>query len=168
MQPRGTQLPPHKASLLPPDDLCRELIDLYFRYIHTVTQTLFHRPSFLAAFEAGTLPRILLFAVMGMSARFSHNSAMANIPPRERGQKFTKEAERLLNLHDASLTTVQACVILGQTAVSEGEGITESVFFSIACRMTVLLDLPNSMASNRIQQELSFRGMIAECGWSSL
>jgi hypothetical protein len=95
---------------------------------------------------------------MGMSARFSQHESLANTPPRERGRPFTREAERLLNLHDTSLTTIQACLLLGASAVVEGESATESVYFSIACRMAMLLDLPNAPATTRIQQELNYRG----------
>ncbi|OAP65744.1 hypothetical protein AYL99_01716 [Fonsecaea erecta] len=94
---------------------------------------------------------------MGMSARFSQHESLAKSPPRERGRPFTKEAERLLNLHDISLTTIQACLLLGASAVVEGEGATESVYFSVACRMGMLLDLPNAPVTTRIQQELNFR-----------
>lgn len=95
---------------------------------------------------------------MGMAARFSQHESLASTPPRERGRPFTKDAERLLNLHDASLTTIQACLLLGASAVVEGEGATESIYFSIACRMAMLLDLPNAPTSTRIQQELNYRG----------
>ena len=64
----------------------------------------------------------------------------------------------MLNLHDSSLTTIQACLLLGASAVTEGEGATESVYFSIACRMAMLLDLPNLPVATYIQQEINFRG----------
>ncbi|OAL29841.1 hypothetical protein AYO22_01747 [Fonsecaea multimorphosa] len=155
--PRRIHALTHKSKLLPPLDLCEELINLYFRYVHYSFHVLFHRPSFLAAFKDGSLSRILLFAVIGMAARFSQHESLLKTPPRERGRPFTKEAERLLNLHDISLTTIQACLLLGASAVVEGEGATESVYFSIACRMGMLLDLPNAPVTTRIQQELNFR-----------
>ncbi|OQU99040.1 Fungal specific transcription factor domain-containing protein [Cladophialophora immunda] len=155
--PRRIHALTHKSKLLPPLDLCEELINLYFRYIHVSFHVLFHKPSFLAAFKNGSLSRILLFAVIGMSARFSQHESLIKASPRERGRPFTKEAERLLNLHDISLTTIQACLLLGASAVVEGEGATESVYFSIACRMGMLLDLPNAPVTTRIQQELNFR-----------
>ncbi|TQV92186.1 Fungal specific transcription factor [Cordyceps javanica] len=147
----------HKSKLLPPTELCLELIHLYFRYIHVSFHVLFHKPSFLDAFHRGTLPRILLFAVMGMSARFSKHESQVEIPPRERGRRFSKEAERLLDLHDMSLTTIQACLLLGAAAVVEGEKATESVYFSVACRILLLIDLPNIHASTRIEEEVNRR-----------
>ncbi|UKZ74776.1 hypothetical protein TrVFT333_002446 [Trichoderma virens FT-333] len=155
--PPGLSAVVPSSQLLPPMVLCEELIGLYFRYIHVSFHTLFHEPSFRTAFRSGTLPKILLFAVFGMSARFSQHETLASIPPRERGRPFTKEAERLLNLHDVSLTTIQACLLLGASAVAEGGGAIESVFFSIACRMGLLLDLPNAPVATQIQQEVNYR-----------
>lgn len=153
----------HKSKLLPPKALCHELISLYFRYIHVAFHVLFHKPSFVEAFDRGTLPRILLYAVMGLSARFSKHESQTKIPLQERGRPFTKDAERLLNLHEVSLTTIQACLLLGATAVTENESgqrgaAIESVYFGIACRMAQLLDLPNAPASTRIEQEVNRRG----------
>jgi hypothetical protein len=147
-----------KLDLLPPKDLSEELIENYFRHIHVSFHILFHRPSFLTAFRDGSLPRILLFGVIGLSARFSHHEILAAVPPRERGGPYTKEAERLLNLHDISLVTIQACLLLGAASVAEGEGATESIYFSIACRMAMLLDLPNAPVATQIQQEVNNRG----------
>ncbi len=156
--PPGSSTLTPSSQLQPPMVLCEELICLYFRYIHVSFHVLFHEPSFQTAFRSGTLPKILLFAVFGMSARFSQHESLASIPPRERGRPFTKEAERLLNLHDVSLTTIQACLLLGASAVAEGGGAIESVFFSVACRMGLLLDLPNAPVATRIQQEVNYRG----------
>ena len=147
-----------KFKMLPARDLSEELINIYFRHIHVSFHILFHKPSFLTAFRNGSLPRILLFGVMGLSARFSQHESLTAIPPRERGRPYTKEAERLLNLHDISLVTIQACLLLGAASVAEGEGATESIYFSIACRMATLLDLPDAPVETHIQQEVNNRG----------
>ena len=148
----------HKFNPLPAKDLSEELIESYFRHIHVSFHILFHKPSFLTAFRDGSLPRILLFGVIGLSARFSKHEMLAALPPCERGRPYTKEAERLLNVHDTSLVTIQACVLLGAASVAEGEGATESIYFSIACRMAMLLDLPNAPVATRIEQEVNNRG----------
>ena len=150
--------PTHNFKMLPAKDLSEELIKIYFRHIHVSFHILFHRPSFLTAFRNGSLPRILLFGVMGLSARFSHHETLKEVPPRERGRPYTNEAERRLNLHNISLVTIQACLLLGAASVAEGEGATESIYFSIACRMALLLDLPNAPVATRIQQEVNNRG----------
>lgn len=140
-------------------DLCEELITLYFRYVHFSFHVLFHEPSFVSAFKNGSLPKILLLAVLGLSARFSNNESLADTPPHQRGRPFTKEAERLLDLHETSLVTIQSCLLLGASAVVEGSGATESVFFSIACRMGMLLDLPNLPVLTYVKQEVNYRGI---------
>ncbi|ATY66663.1 Fungal specific transcription factor [Cordyceps militaris] len=147
----------HKSKLLPPTDLCLELIHLYFRYVHVSFHVLFHKPSFLDAYARGSLPRILLLAVMGLAARFARHASLAATPPRERGRRFVKEAERLLDLHDMSLTTIQACLMLGAAAVVEGGRATESVYFSIACRTALLIDLPNIAAPTLVEEEVNRR-----------
>ncbi|KAL1905435.1 hypothetical protein Sste5344_008794 [Sporothrix stenoceras] len=151
-------------------DLSDELVDLYFRYIHVACHNLFHRPSFVAAVQSGTVPKILFFGAAALCARFSSHSSLANVEPRERGRPYAREAERLLDLHDISLTTIQACILLGQISSVEGEPATESVFFSIASRMALILDLPHAPAATPLQRELNLRAwwsIIATDTWSS-
>jgi hypothetical protein len=57
---------------LPPWELCLELVDLYFDLIHDQFHSLFHRPSFIEQVRKGTAPRVLLFAMMALSARFDY------------------------------------------------------------------------------------------------
>ena len=156
--PRRMHTLMHHSNISPAEDLSEELIENYFRHIHVSFHILFHKPSFLAAFRDGSLPRILLFGVIGLSARFSNHETLAGFPPHERGRPYIKEAERLLNLHVISLVTIQACLLLGAASVVEGEGATESIYFSIACRMAMLLDLPNVPVATHIQQEVNNRG----------
>jgi hypothetical protein len=42
--------------------------------------------------------------------------------------------------------------------VNEGESNTECVYFAIAARMALLLDLPNAPANTRLDQEINLRG----------
>ncbi|CAK7200767.1 hypothetical protein SEUCBS139899_003466 [Sporothrix eucalyptigena] len=151
-------------------DLSDELVDLYFRYIHVAYHNLFHRPSFAAAVQRGTIPKILFFGVAALCARFSSHASLANVEPRARGRPYAQEAERLLDLHDISLTTIQACMLLGHISIVEGEPATESVYFSIACRMALILDLPHTAAATPLQREVNLRvwwSIIATDTWSS-
>lgn len=54
---------------LPPLEVCEELTDLYFRYIHDAFHSLFHPPTLKEAVVRGTVPRVILFAVMSLAAR---------------------------------------------------------------------------------------------------
>lgn len=91
--------------------------------------------------------------------------------PRVRGHSFAQEAEHLLNLRDVSLTTIQACILIGAFYVTEGEAATEAVFYGIACRNAMLLDLPNMSVASRVEQETNRRGMLVDnthprkCPW---
>lgn len=120
----------------------------------------------------GSVPKIIFLGVASLSARFSSHPKLAEFPARERGRPYAGEAERLLDLHDTSLTTIQACMLLGAACVTEGDAGTESIYFSIASRMAMLLDLPNAPAATRIEQEANIRGMpifpaesLLTCDW---
>ena len=78
--------------------------------------------------------------------------------PRDRGREYAKESGRLLDLRDISLTTVQACVLLGAVSITEGEAAAESVYYSVGCRVANLLDLTNRPTSDKIEREINIRG----------
>jgi Fungal specific transcription factor domain. len=139
-------------------ELLDELVGLYFRYIHITFHNLFHRPSFEAAVRNESIPRVLVFGVVALAARFSSHPYFANTEPQERGRPYAKEAERLLDLHKTCLTTVQACMLLGAIQVVEMDSATESIFYTVACRLAMILDLPNAPAKTRIEQEVNLRG----------
>ncbi|RSL52215.1 hypothetical protein CEP54_011016 [Fusarium duplospermum] len=85
--PKGVAL--HASSAAIPDRaLSRELIDLFFIHIHFAFPTMFHMPSFKAAFQDGTIPRVLFFAVIGLSARFSGHRSLSHINPWHRGRPY--------------------------------------------------------------------------------
>lgn len=79
------------------------------------------------------------------------------IEPCDRGRPYAEEAQRLLNLRDKSITTIQACILLGIVFQVEGDPDTESIYYAIASRMALLLDLPNAVADSPIEQELYHR-----------
>jgi hypothetical protein len=54
---------------------------------------------------------------------------------------------------------VQACVLLGAFSIVEGEAAPEAVYYSVACRIAMLLDLANAPAATRLEQEVNRRGM---------
>ncbi|KAL2679052.1 hypothetical protein Neosp_009808 [[Neocosmospora] mangrovei] len=114
-------------------------------------------PSFKAAFQNGTIPRVLFFAVIGLSARFSGHRSLSHINPWHRGRPYAQEAEKLLDLHDTSIVTIQACMLLAANFIADGEAMTECVYLTIACRMAMLIDLPNLKVNNRIEQEVNRR-----------
>jgi Fungal specific transcription factor domain len=145
------------ATNLPPRPLCITLTELYFQYIHDTFHSIFHRPSVLEDVANGTLPDVLLFGIISLAARFSGDSFFAGIDPRVRGRPYAQEAEHLLNLREVSLTTIQACVLIGCYAITEGEPGPEAVYYGIACRNALLLNLPVLPAFSRVEQEVNRR-----------
>ncbi len=123
--------------------LCEELVNLYFRYIHDTLHSLFHQPSLLEDLRAGTIPQVILLSIISLSARFSQHRFFDNTDPRTRGRPYAADATQLLDLRDVSTTTIQASVLLGAFAITEGEVAAESIYYSIACRLAMLMDLLN-------------------------
>ncbi|KAH8672162.1 hypothetical protein BGZ61DRAFT_104372 [Ilyonectria robusta] len=126
--------------------LSSELVGLYFRYIHVAFHDIFHQPSFEKAVRDRTIPKILFLGVISLSARFSSHPTFAGIEPSERGRPYAKEAEKSMDLRNMSLTTIQACMLMSAASIVEGKVGEESVFLSVACRMAMLLDLPNAVS----------------------
>lgn len=146
------------AADVPDKALTFELVELYFKYIHDQFHSLFHRPSFILDLHQGNAPTVIVYAMMALSARFSTNPFFDRIPPTTRGEHFAFKSNTLLNLRDISVTTIQACVLLGAAAIVEGEAAAESVYYSAACRIANYLDLPNLPVSNPLEREVNLRG----------
>lgn len=109
------------------------------------------------------LHRFLPLFVFGMwtfltDCRFSTNPAFATVDPKDRSRGFTKECAKLLDLDDISLTTIQACVLLGCIAITEAKSATEAVYYSVAARMALLMDLAHRPTSNAVDAEVNKRG----------
>lgn len=58
-----------EVALLPPYNIRRELVLLYFKYVHDKHHSLFHQPSVEAELENGLVPEVLLYAMMALGAR---------------------------------------------------------------------------------------------------
>ncbi|CAI7634007.1 unnamed protein product [Penicillium glandicola] len=112
-----------------------------------------------------------MYGMLALSARFSNHSSFAGTDPRERGKDYAKQCQQLLNLNDVSLTTIQVCVLLGAIAVVDGRNpSSETIYYSIACRIAQLLDLPHCHTSSRVEQEVNIRVWWTLCMidvWSS-
>jgi hypothetical protein len=179
--PKETSVPEEAIGIaspensLPDQDICNELVELYFDYVHDKFHSLFHRPSLVEDIRRGQAPENLIYGILALSARyafqlgpseladsgrFSNHSFFAKTDPRERGKQYAKKCEQLLNLNDVSLTTIQVCVLLGAIAVVDGRNpASETIYYSIACRIAQLLDLPNCRAASHVEQEVNIRGL---------
>ncbi|KFY12085.1 hypothetical protein V491_06917 [Pseudogymnoascus sp. VKM F-3775] len=103
-------------------------------------------------------------------ARFSNDPFFCNTNPPDRGAIFLEEGGKILNIRDKSLTTVQACVLLGAACTADGDDVSENLYHGIACRLAQLLDLPNLPVSCSLEREVNIRVWWSLCMvdvWSS-
>ncbi|KAJ4191277.1 hypothetical protein NW759_016681 [Fusarium solani] len=159
------------SSLVIPDAaLSEELVELYFRYAHIAFHNLFHQQTFISQVRNNSIPKILFFGVVSLSARYSTHPVFTSIKPWDRGRPYQDETKRLLDLEDTSLTSIQACMLLAANASAEGDPNTESVYHTIAARMATLLDLPNMPTESLLEQEINTRvwwSLITTETWNS-
>jgi hypothetical protein len=155
---------------LPPVAMRKELAELYFEYIHDQFHSIYHRASFMDDLLDNQIPPVVLFAIFALSARFSINAAFAGADPRGRGEIYRVASESLLNIRDISPAAVQAYLLLGAYAAASGEIETENLYYGLAGRTSLLLDLPNIEGSGPIERETNIRTWWAICMvdvWSS-
>ncbi|EMD94150.1 hypothetical protein COCC4DRAFT_163610 [Bipolaris maydis ATCC 48331] len=157
--PQNHDAPPprHTEPDLPPLALRRELVDLYFDYIHDQFHSMYHRVSFLQDVMHDRVPAIVLLAMFALSARFSTNQAFHGIDPRERGEPYRIRSEELLNIRHLHPTTVQVCLLLGAYAAANGQTDVENIYYSMAGRMCLALDLPSRPVASLIEREVNIR-----------
>lgn len=176
----STPIPLSQEAGLADQSLCTELVQLYFNYVHDQFHTLFHPPSFMESLLQGKAPPILVYGMMALSARlvkfftlgcelsmlighhplfrFSNNPTLSQVDARERGKIYGKQCERLLDWNDISLITIQACVLLGAIAITDGKAASENIHYAVACRMAQLLDLPKCETDSALEHEVNIRG----------
>lgn len=82
----------------------------------------------------------------------------ADVDPKARGAPYAEQCQRLLDLRDIALTTLQAAVLLGAYWTCEGYPASESIYVCIACRLAQLLDLPSRPTFSLLERELNRRG----------
>ncbi|KAK2037061.1 hypothetical protein LZ31DRAFT_636276 [Colletotrichum somersetense] len=159
---------PHAA--LPSLPVRLDLVRLYFDYIHDQFHSLFHRPSFIEDALGDRVPHGILYGICALSARFSTDPALADVDPRDRAQGYLQAAEGFVNLRDVSLTTIQLCVLIGAAWTAEGNGEAENIYYGVACRAALLLDLPNRPVTMLLEREINIRVWWSLCMidvWSS-
>ena len=166
----------HSASthpVLPGYDLRRELVLLYFQHVHDKHHSLFHQPSVELELENERVPDILLYAMMALGARyvtgilfldlvlrsirFSTSTSLAHTEPRYRGFEFVGKAKSLLDMTEISVTTIQACVLLGTISFSESKSEAEALYYAVANRLAFILDLLHRPVADEIERQVNLR-----------
>lgn len=78
---------------------------------------------------------------------------------RERGNDYAEKATRLFDVSDISITTVQACVLLGTLCFAESKTEGEALYYAVAVRVAQILDLPRKPAANELERQVNLRGV---------
>ncbi|KAL3458768.1 hypothetical protein BJX64DRAFT_279670 [Aspergillus heterothallicus] len=94
---------------------------------------------------------------MALGARFSDNHIFNCIDRRRRGDKYAEKARKLLDLTDISVTTIQACILLGTVCFSDSQTKSESLYYSIAVRLALILDLPSRHCADQVERQTNLR-----------
>jgi hypothetical protein len=89
--------------------------------------------------------------------RFSSNAIFAETDPRDRGEAYRIASEKLLNIRDITPVTIQVCVLLGAYASATGDTSVENIYYNLAGRTGLLLDLPNYPVASVLERELNIR-----------
>ncbi|KAK7991484.1 hypothetical protein PG996_013467 [Apiospora saccharicola] len=116
------------------------------------------------------VPTIVLFAIFALSSRFSANEVFAESDPRERGERFRLACEGLLRIRDAGIINVQTFMLLGAYAAANGDTDVENLYYSLAGRMALSLNLPELPVTTLLERELNLRVWWTLCMidvWSS-
>ena len=58
-----------QQHLLPPADVCRDLISVYFTTLDHTEGALFHQQSFMDAFDREEVPLVTVLSVLALAAR---------------------------------------------------------------------------------------------------
>ena len=71
---------------------------------------------------------------------------------------LAERAIQCLDVRDISLTTVQACILLGTLCYVDGKGEAESLYFAISLRLALILDLPRRPCNTALERQSHLRG----------
>ncbi|PHH80099.1 hypothetical protein CDD82_1977 [Ophiocordyceps australis] len=149
-QPATSPLPPERD--LPPHDLLRSLVDVYFKHVNSWCPIL-HRASTLDSLW-GSYPlqeenRILLHAIVATAMRFSTDSRLTE----ERKQHYyqcSKEKVWLYGLDHSSVRALQALVILALDLCGSSNGPPGWNIMALITRSVVQLGLAVESSSSSV------------------
>jgi hypothetical protein len=57
------------------------------------------------------------------------------------------------------MVTIQTCILLGAYAAADGDTDVENMYYTLAGRMSLTLDLPNRPVMSLLEREINIRGM---------
>ncbi|KAI8848272.1 fungal-specific transcription factor domain-containing protein [Chytridium lagenaria] len=137
----GTSLSSSSTAHIPPEAI-RELLDLYFHYIHP-TMPLVHMNSFMSNF-ANESP-LLLNSMYALAARYSNHPSIRTSPDMlyNNGDIFYNKARELVDhyMDVPNTSTVTALLCLATYAAGSGRGSAAWMYSGMAIRMAQELKL---------------------------
>lgn len=96
-------------------------------------------------------------SLMLIRTRFSKSTSLSHTEPRYRGSEFVEKAKALLDMTDSSVTTIQACVLLGTISFSESKTEAEALYYAIANRLAFIIDLLHRPVADEIERQVNLR-----------
>ncbi|TFY75036.1 hypothetical protein EWM64_g8976, partial [Hericium alpestre] len=149
---------------LPPVEVQRHLLNLYFTYVHPVFPVV-HKTHFWLQFEAARYPHseptsptdkphmsnLLLLSMFAVAARYDHDDAMPTIPGQmwEAGLEYMVQAREVLNrvYHYSRPSTCQALLLLGLREFGLGSMEHGWLYIGMGLRMAQDLGLNRDAAN---------------------
>ncbi|KAI9488490.1 hypothetical protein BDB00DRAFT_725608, partial [Zychaea mexicana] len=156
------------------DPLLEHYVDLFFQYIHDPVLTVFHKPTFMLQFHKGKIKHFILYGIAALAARFSNDSSIRHIDPRERGANYYEIGVRLLKLaiDEICMDTIHGCMLFAHYASGYIQVEQEAVYVGVAIRIAHLLHLQEEPdTGNALQDEVLRRAwsiLFASDRWSAL
>lgn len=143
----------------PDQEVCSELINLYFDLIHDKQHILFHPPTFVTQYHAGQVPEYLVWGMAALVSRFSDNGCFAPIPRGERGRRWLQMALHSFNnrADDICISALQGTILLGMACFAEGETAKEDLLSAQAIRMVQVMQLPDRSCTDAVLFEVQVR-----------
>ncbi|ORZ18823.1 fungal-specific transcription factor domain-domain-containing protein [Absidia repens] len=131
---------------LPPADLSKKLLDLYFTHFYTLLPIV-HKDSFLESYESTTHPpsQLLLNAIYAVASRICSDERVLTSPdqPSTAGDIFFERARILLDFEydDFKVSTVQSLLLMSSHQNGALKSIRGWIYSGMAFRMSQNLGL---------------------------
>ncbi|KAH7346989.1 hypothetical protein BKA66DRAFT_576554 [Pyrenochaeta sp. MPI-SDFR-AT-0127] len=140
-------------------DVCEQLVDLYFEVVHEKQHIIFHQPTFVAEQRLGTAPEYLVWGMAAVAARFSDHSIFSHAPRGERGHVWLQKAIHSFNCRDdpISISALQGALLLEFACAVEGNTAQGTLFSAQAIRMAMVMRLPQLSGTDVVQHEVEIR-----------
>ncbi|GES65067.1 C6 transcription factor [Aspergillus terreus] len=89
--------------------------------------------------------------------RFSKKEAFPGIERRRRGDQFASHARKLFDLTNISVETIQSCILLGTICYADAQPKSETLYYSVAIRLALILDIPRRQCTDEIERQVNLR-----------